>query len=130
MKLLLDTHVWLWSLLSPDRISAKTLGVLASPDANTHLSAISCWEVMLLEEKGRLALGPNAVSWIRQSLNGSSVFEIPVSIEIAMASRQIFLPHQDPADRFIAASSRILGLTLVTSDRALLDCPNLKTLQA
>ena len=85
---------------------------------------------MLLVEKGRLAVRPNAVSWIRQALDGSSVIEIPVSIEIAMASRQIILPHQDPADRIIAASSRILGLTLVTSDRALLDCPDLKTLQA
>ena len=85
---------------------------------------------MLLAEKGRLALQPNATSWIRQALDGSPVLEIPVSIEIAMASRQIILPHQDPADRFIAASARILGLTLVTSDRALLDCPNLKTLQA
>lgn len=130
MNLLLDTHVWLWSLLSPERISAETLAVLASPEANTHLSAISCWEVMLLVKKSRLALRPNASGWIRQALDGSSVREIPVSIEIAMASRRITLPHQDPTDRFIAASARILGLTLVTSDRALLDCPNLKTMQA
>ncbi len=85
---------------------------------------------MLLAEKGRLALRPNATSWIRQALDGSSVHEIPVSIEIAMASRRIILPHQDPADRFIAASARILGLTLVTSDRALLDCQDLNTLEA
>ena len=130
MNLLLDTHVWLWSLLSPERISAETLALLAAPDANAHLSAVSCWEVMLLAEKGRLALRPNVTSWIRQALDGSSVLEIPVSIEIAMASRRIILPNQDPADRFIAASAKILGLTLVTSDRALLDCPGLETMQA
>lgn len=130
MKLLLDTHVWLWSLLAPERISATTAEAITSTSANLHLSAISCWEVMLLAEKGRLALRPDAASWLRQALAAGAVREIPVSTEIAIASRVIPLPHKDPADRFIAATAKLNGLTLVTSDRSLLACPDLDLLPA
>jgi len=130
VKLLLDTHVWLWSLLVPERISAATAEAIASTGANLHLSVISCWEVMLLAEKGRLALRPDAAAWLRQALAAGAVREIPVTTEIAIASRTIPLPHKDPADRFIAATAKLNGLTLVTSDRALLACPDLALLPA
>ncbi|MCY4016523.1 MAG: PIN domain-containing protein [Gammaproteobacteria bacterium] len=55
---------------------------------------------------------------------------MPVSTEIAIASRVIPLPHKDPADRFIAATAKLNGLTLVTSDRSLLACPDLDLLPA
>ena len=130
MNLLLDTHVWLWSLLAPNRIHENTLALLASEDSTLHLSSISCWEALLLAEKGRIELATNAESWLVEALRKSPIVEVPISMEIAMSSRSISVPNQDPADRFIAASAKVLGLTLVTSDKKLLRCPEIEVLSA
>ena len=130
MNLLLDTHVWLWSLLAPNRIPEDTLALLASEDSTLHLSSISCWETLLLAEKGRIELATNAESWLVEALRNSPVVEVPISMEIAMSSRSISVVNQDPADRFIAASAKVLGLTLVTSDKKLLRCSEIEVLSA
>jgi len=130
MNLLLDTHVWLWSLLAPNRIRQNTLALLASEDSILHLSSISCWETLLLAEKGRIELATNAASWLVEALRNSPIVEVPISMEIAMSSRSISVANQDPADRFIAASAKALGLTLVTSDKKLLRCSEIEVLSA
>ena len=130
MNLLLDTHVWLWSLLAPDRIHEDTLTLLASEASTLHLSSISCWEVLLLAEKGRIRLANSADSWLVEALRNSPVVEVPISTEIAMKSRSISVANQDPADRFIAASAKVLDLTLVTSDKKLLSCSEIDVLSA
>ena len=125
MPLLLDTHVWLWSLLDPDRISRRARTLLGSSDAALHVSPISLWETLLLAERGRLALRPNPSSWLQEALVLSPVEETPLNFDVALASRSIELAHQDPADRFIAATAKVYGLTLVTSDARLLSCPDI-----
>ncbi|MCY4165451.1 MAG: type II toxin-antitoxin system VapC family toxin [Gammaproteobacteria bacterium] len=130
MNLLLDTHVWIWSLIAPDRIQENTLKALASEDAILHLSSISCWEVLLLVEKGRIELAARAESWLVEALRNSPVIEVPISMEIAISSRSIAVANQDPADRFIAASAKVLGLTLVTSDKKLQSCTEIEVLSA
>ncbi|MCY4256589.1 MAG: type II toxin-antitoxin system VapC family toxin [Gammaproteobacteria bacterium] len=130
MNLLLDTHVWIWSLIAPDRIQENTLKALASEDAILHLSSISCWEVLLLAEKGRIELATRAESWLVEALRNSPVIEVPISMEIAISSRSIAVANQDPADRFIAASAKVLGLTLVTSDKKLQSCTEIEVLSA
>ncbi len=130
MNLLLDTHVWIWSLLAPDRIQESTLRALASEDAVLHLSSISCWEILLLAEKGRIELATHAESWLAKALRNSPIIEVPISMEIAIISRSIAVSNQDPADRFIAASAKVLGLTLVTSDKKLQSCKEIEVLSA
>ena len=56
--------------------------------------------------------------------------EIPLTHEVALRSRSVRLPHDDPADRFIAATATVHGLTLVTADRSLLECPDIRVLPA
>ena len=125
MPLLLDTHVWLWSLLDPDRVSRQARTLLGSSDATLHVSPISLWETLLLAERGSLTLRPNASSWLQEALVLSPVTETPLNVDVALASRSIDLPHQDPADRFIAATANVYGLTLVTADARLLTCPDI-----
>ena len=84
----------------------------------------------MLAEKGRIELATNAESWLVEALRKSPIVEVPISMEIAMSSRSISVPNQDPADRFIAASAKVLGLTLVTSDKKLLRCPEIEVLSA
>lgn len=125
MKLLLDTHVWLWSILTPERLSHRNREALVSLDNELWLSPISLWETLLLAERGRLRLDTEPHAWIREARNAVPVVEAPLTFDVALASRTIILPHNDPADRFIAASAKIYDLHLVTADRRLSQCPDI-----
>lgn len=120
MKLLLDTHIWLWALLDPERLTAPVRAALQSSDNELWLSPISVWEATLLAERGRVRVASDAQTWVRQLLDAMPRREAPVTNDIAIMSRQLSLSHQDPADRFLAATARVMGLTLVTADERLL----------
>lgn len=128
MELLLDTHVWLWSLLEPERLSARARELIASDQTRLHLSGISLWETLLLAERKRIILEPNAETWLQTAIVRSPVKEVPITFDVALASRSIRLSHGDPADRFIAASAKVFDLTLLTADRRLLKCRDIKAL--
>ena len=128
MALLLDTHIWLWGLLDPDRLSSGVHQALTSEGVDIRLSSVSIWEALLLAERGRITLEPNPLSWLQEATSITPVREAPVTFEVALASRVISLPHQDPADRFIAASAKVFDLTLVTADSRLMQCPDIEVL--
>lgn len=120
MKLLLDTHIWLWGLLDPDRLGSTVRDELQSQDNELWLSPISVWEAVVLVERGRLTVTGTATEWVDRMVQALPRREAPLTHEIALMSRQMSLSHQDPADRFIAATARVMGLTLVTADERLL----------
>ncbi len=120
MKLLLDTHIWIWALGEPGRLSSLVAQRLEDPANEIWLSPISVWETLLLAEKGRIQLGSPSGHWIADALAGIPVRDATLTREVATVSRLIDLPHQDPADRFIAASAVVYDLDLVTADKRLL----------
>jgi PIN domain nuclease of toxin-antitoxin system len=85
------------------------------------LSPISIWETLVLAERGRLVLEPDPVRWVRGQLAAVPLRQALITQDVAIQSRLVDLPHQDPADRFLAASARVYDLTLVTADDRLLD---------
>ena len=120
-KYLLDTHILLWCLLKPSCLSEDVANELDKPANELWLSPITTWEIIILSEKGRIQLDAPPVSWMRNVLSTLPFQQAMLSHEVAMQSRDIRLPHQDPADRFIAASAIVYGLTLVTADRNLIN---------
>lgn len=120
MKLLLDTHIWIWSQLEPERLSGKVKRALRSPRNEIWLSAISTWEFLLLVERQRISLEMDVARWLELVSQRAPTREAPLTHEIALATREIELAHRDPVDRFLAATARALGLILVTSDERLL----------
>ena len=128
MKLLLDTHIWVWSVADESRLADPVRRALASPAHERWISSISIWEVLILDERGRLILEPDARSWVQHAMTVSPVREAPITIDVALASRAVRLQTQDPADRFIAASAAVFGLTLVTADGDLCACPDIDVL--
>ena len=128
MNLLLDTHVWLWSQLEPERLSARARDAVTDPASMLALSPVSVWETLLLADRGRVDLAPDPWRWIRTALATRAMREFPVTHEVALRSRSVRLPHDDPADRFIAATAMVHGLTLVTADRTILECPDIRVL--
>ena len=120
VKLLLDRHIWLWGLLEKDRLSPNVRAALESPDNELWLSPVSVWEALMLVERGRISVHIAATEWVEQMVQAIPRREAALTHEIAIASRQLTLAHQDPADRFLAATARVMDLTLVTADERLL----------
>ena len=120
MRLLLDTHIWVWSLLEPDRLSRRVRAALEDPEAELWLSAISVWELVLLIEGGRVRVRGEPGIWVQGALRASPFREAPLTHAVALESRRVSLPHRDPVDRFLAATARLLDLALVTADARLL----------
>ncbi|MGA2022684.1 MAG: type II toxin-antitoxin system VapC family toxin [Candidatus Sulfotelmatobacter sp.] len=119
MRLLLDTHIWVWSSSQSERLSARVARQLTKPENEIWLSPVSIWELRLLHDKGRVRLIPDAVSWITDNLTRLRIREAPLTFEVALAVSSLKLPHNDPADGFIAATAKTFGLTLVTADEQL-----------
>ena len=63
---------------------------------------------------------PDALTWVRSMLRSTPLRAAPLNHEVAIQSRSLNLPHQDPADRFLAATAIVYDLTLVTADERLL----------
>lgn len=123
MKLLLDTHIWLWLLIDPSRLGPRVVEALSEPANELWLSPLSVWETLILCTKGRLELDPDPRSWVQRQLATGAFREAPVTWSVAIESRSLATEHEDPADRFLAATARVYDLTLVTSDWRLLRTP-------
>ncbi|HEX9638543.1 MAG TPA: type II toxin-antitoxin system VapC family toxin [Acidobacteriota bacterium] len=130
MKLLLDTHVWLWSLLAPERLRAESIALLEDPANRLFLSPMSVWEALLLAERRRIEIDEDPRAWVTRVLDEIPIFEAPLTFEVAIESRAVRLVHDDPADRFLAATARTQELILLTADQRLLECADLRTMAA
>ena len=118
MKLLLDTHIWLWSRREPDRLSRRVRHALLAAENELWLSPVSTWEALMLYGKGRIRLHEDPAAWLSSAT--ANMREAPLTHEIVLAAQQLSWSHPDPADRFLAATAQVLGLTLVTADERLL----------
>ncbi|MFZ1917342.1 MAG: type II toxin-antitoxin system VapC family toxin [Terriglobales bacterium] len=125
MRLLLDTHIWLWSLSEPRRIGRRVFVQLKDQNNELWLSPISTYEALTLHHKGRFEIDRDVSTWLAQATAGTR--EAPLTHEIALVARQLPL-HQDPADRILAATAEVLDLTLVTADERLLGLGTIRTM--
>jgi PIN domain nuclease of toxin-antitoxin system len=128
VKFLLDTHIWLWSLVEPERLGRRVTAALRAPGNEIWVSPISVWELLLLVEKGRVVIAGDPHAWIETAWSRAPIHEAPLNREVALRSRSLRLPQKDPADRFLAATADVFDLTLVTDDRHLLSGKGYRTL--
>ncbi len=126
MKLLLDTHIWLWSLAEPARLSRRVRAAVTRAENQLWVSPISVWELLVLAERGRVKLDDEPRRWIAEALAHTPAQEAVLTFQVALRSREIMLAHPDPADRFLVATASVYDLTLVTADESLIEakpCP-------
>lgn len=128
MRALLDTHIWLWAQLDPDRLGPTVRRHLDDPSTELWLSPISVWETILLADRGRVRLDPSPEAWVEQRLRATPMREAVLDRHVALASRRVDLAHDDPADRFLAATAAVHDLTLVTADARLLAAKSIQVL--
>jgi PIN domain nuclease of toxin-antitoxin system len=122
--LLLDTHVWLWLVAGSPELSKQARQTVdrAAAAGTLRIAAISLWEIALLASHGRIVLGKSISLWLEEALAEPGPSIEPLSPQIAIESYA--LPdvfHPDPADRMIVATARVIGATLLTRDRQILD---------
>jgi PIN domain nuclease of toxin-antitoxin system len=125
LNLLLDTHIWIWSKLEPARLGRRVRAELSKSDNELWLSPVSVWEALSLMQKGRIRVD-NAFVWVESA--AEQMREAPLTQEIVRIGMALPLPHADPADRFLAATAKVLKLTLVTADQRLLGLGEIATL--
>ena len=128
MKLLLDTHIWLWTYQNPAKLVRSIQEAISDPENERWLSPISIWEVVVLLEKKRITLHEEMSAWIETSKKDLTLREAPLTWEVADEVRFTKLAHGDPADRFLAATAKVYGLMLVTSDQRLMNIPGISVL--
>ncbi len=128
MKLLLDTHIWLWSLVDRKRLSQRVFKELADPNNELWLSPISTWELIVLVQQGRITLDQDVAAWIAHKLSATPLREAAITQDVALEIARVQLPHRNPADHFLVATAKVFELTLVTADEHLLKLRDISVL--
>ncbi len=116
MKLLLDTHVWLWMQTDPDRIRPEVRDRIADLRNEVLLSAASGWEIAIKYALGRLRLPIDPASYVPSRMARSGTNGLPVQHNHALAVATLPLHHRDPFDRLLIAQAMLDRATLVTAD--------------
>jgi len=116
MNILLDTHAFLWSMTSPERLSAAAKDAILSPDNDLHISVVSIWEIVIKNAKGSLQLPGPPGEVIPAELQANGI--APLSVQISHVIRVSDLPlhHRDPFDRLLIAQAQIERIPILTSD--------------
>ncbi len=115
MRLLLDTHVWLWMLTAPDRLGAAR-ALVADPANELLLSAASSWEIAIKYGLGRLPLPAPPPVYVPERLRSTGVTPLPIEHSHTLEVAELPPLHRDPFDRLLVAQARLLGVPLLTDD--------------
>jgi PIN domain nuclease of toxin-antitoxin system len=119
MKLLLDTHVWLWWQMHPERLNDEARDKIASPESEVFFSAVSTWEMAIKIAAGKLQLPVPMDELIPESLLRDDFGSLPLQQHHCFELARLPMHHRDPFDRMLVAQARAEQLTLVTADRQL-----------
>ncbi len=118
MRLLLDTHAWLWLQTTPERLAAA-LSAVEDPANELLLSAASAWEIAIKWKLGKLPLPEPPVTYLPDRMTSSGVRALAISHAHAVAVSALPPHHADPFDRLLIVQATAEQATLVTADRAL-----------
>lgn len=115
MRLLLDTHTLLWSLVAPTRLSARAANAIEAGDSEVYVSIVSPWEMAIAKARGRM----NPPDDLEKQLERRGFTLLPVTLPHTQMIESLPHHHRDPFDRMLVAQAQVEGLTIVTVDRLL-----------
>jgi PIN domain nuclease of toxin-antitoxin system len=115
MRLLLDTHIWLWWINNTDDLPLSHRDYIEQAD-ELYVSVLSCWELAYLCQRRRIELLTDIDQWFDDALKGSGVICLPCSRSIAISAAKLPEHHRDPADRFIIATAVEYDCNLMSFD--------------
>ncbi len=123
MKLLLDTHAWLWWISAPTRLRDETRNFISANTTKVFFSVVTSWEVVIKHGLGRLSLSEEPSQFIPKRIKRDQLTILPVKLEHTLEVARLPNHHKDPFDRLLVAQARVEGYTLVTSDQMVLQYP-------
>ena len=129
--ILIDTHVWIWWLSAPNKLSPRAAQAIKKAEHSSHITllSLSCWEVAMQVAKGRIGFNMEVEAWIEKALATNNLRLTELSPKAAVyATRLPDTPPADPVDRLLIATSIVHHLPLVTKDQAIRNYPHVQTI--
>jgi len=120
LRILLDTHCWLWAIEEPGRLNDRAVSILENEEIDAFLSAASAWEIAIKYGQGRLKLSEPPVSFIPSRLARDGYAVLPIHLAHAIEAGGLPPLHRDPFDRILVAQARIEEMTILTADPKIL----------
>ena len=118
MRVLLDTHAFLWWVSDSRRLSETARDAIRNEANDVVVSAVSAWEVATKHRLGRLPEAGGLAGDIRGAIVGQGFSELPISVADAERSGRLPGPHRDPFDRLLIAQALAHDLALVSNEEA------------
>lgn len=116
MKLLLDTHIFLWSLLEPEKLSDEAVDLLNNPETEKYVSAATAWEISAKHAEGSVILPKGPREFVTEYVAAAGLLQLPVTLTDALAAGELPAVHKDPFDRILIAQARENEMFIVTND--------------
>ncbi len=121
MRLLLDTHIWLWATREPEKLSRRVQTRIQDARNDIWVSPLSLWETILLAREGRLKRMPSVEEWFQESKRNLNIKDANLTFAVVREGATFRLPHDDPFDHLLVATARHYKLTFVTVDQRIID---------
>jgi len=118
MKVLIDTHTFIWALLHDHRLTTKAKATLRSEEDDLVFSLVSLWEIAIKIKTGKLNTIGSSVAYIRDEMNAYSMELLPIRYEHMLNVEVLPHHHSDPFDRLLIVQALSEGLPILTADRA------------
>lgn len=119
MRILLDTHIWLWLNGAVERLSSAARGILVDPGNELYLSVASSWEIGIKYSMGKLRLPEAPERYLPSRLTRNGARPLPIQQAHALRAASLPLLHRDPFDRMLVAQAQLEEMKLMSADPAL-----------
>lgn len=117
MRILLDTHVWLWMITDDDRLGGEARAVLADPATQAYLSVAAVWELAIKHAAGKLRYTGSPSVQVPLHIKRSGVQPLGITVEQALSAAALPMHHRDPFDRLMLAQAVDQELTFATDTK-------------
>lgn len=118
---LIDTHIWLWWHIDPDKLSSKSFGLIERAETPIYFSVVSAWEIVIKHSAGKLRLPYPPYTYVPKRLEVSHMDVLQVQLEHVLKVQNLPDHHKDPFDRLLIAQALAENLTIISNDRQLRD---------
>ena len=116
MRLLLDTHAFLWWIFDDPRLSPSARTLIADPPAEILFSVVSAWEIAIKSRTGRLDLPPDVPAFVHDQIRRNRFSVLPVELRHALRVHGLPDHHRDPFDRLLVAQAEVEAVPLLSRD--------------
>ena len=119
MRILLDTHAFLWWVLEDPRLSSVAREAIADPDVDVLVSPMSAWEIAVKAADSRLELPEPVQTYVPSRMSANDFYELPITMDHCLRTADLPVIHRDPFDRLLIAQALAEDIPLVTNDPAI-----------